>query len=236
MMGDSSFTWLTRLTLANSDLPRGELLRLRDIPNLVSLYVHSSSRSDESLVGDGILKGWSRMAREAGPDGPFSRLRCLALHGQTDVTMRSMEILDDFPRLGFFLPSKCGFEAGECGRDSNWRVAMATIDDDSDSAAVESRAEDDRPAPFIVFVNQQINDYLMTRSLGRESILDVTMGRESTTDRDTLLRLRGTQWLERRTFGRSRPQSTSQSSAMPAAKRRKIRESKEMDMRQLLDL
>lgn len=96
--------WLTCLTIGSIGCARNEIFELSRMQNLVALDIGGFATP---AIEDSIIKNWGRHAIEA---GGFSQLQVLFIRGQKDLTAKSLEYLEDFPRLVLFGVEKCDLD------------------------------------------------------------------------------------------------------------------------------
>ena len=92
--------WVTLLTIGEPMFSMAELVNLAGLKNLGGIDLVACR--DVPLmrsVKDELIRSWARSARE---DGAFPLLRVLSLRGWLDITGKTVDYLDDFPRLVLF--------------------------------------------------------------------------------------------------------------------------------------
>lgn len=97
--------WLTALTIGTGVFyHRRDLISISDLKNLVALDICNTDTTDHGSVDDGVVRAWSRHAKEA---DAFPELRVLIVRNEYSVTSQSLQYLSDFPSLALFGVQGC---------------------------------------------------------------------------------------------------------------------------------
>lgn len=114
----TSTSWVTDLTLSNSDYDAQELTCVASLSNLRNVHILGASahRSARFTFDDRVLKTWAQAALEK---RGFQVLEMIFIDGHQATTAWALSSLRFFPALQTFCANDCGFEA------SDWEIKEA---------------------------------------------------------------------------------------------------------------
>jgi hypothetical protein len=95
--------WLTCLSISTERVTKYELIRLPTmLENLVSLEIIPPP-VEEEIVNDRLVRAWVDLINDTGGRNVFGRLRVLAVRNPHGITSRSVDLLNNFPKLTVFI-------------------------------------------------------------------------------------------------------------------------------------
>ncbi|KAF7196165.1 hypothetical protein HII31_02566 [Pseudocercospora fuligena] len=109
----SQVSWLTTLTICESAYDISQIMGLTKLDSLQNLHIRSNrppSQSQETIFSDRLLRA---LGIEARHHGALPRLQRLFVDNQRDVTLNSLQYLNDFPALSLFCAHDCSFPKHE---------------------------------------------------------------------------------------------------------------------------
>ncbi|EME77694.1 uncharacterized protein MYCFIDRAFT_84804, partial [Pseudocercospora fijiensis CIRAD86] len=105
----SQSSWMTTLTLCDSPYDIAQLMGLAKLDGLQNLYIRSNrppSQTHETTFSGRILRA---LAIEAKDYGALSQLETLFVDNPRDVTLNTLQYLNNFPALNLFCARDCNF-------------------------------------------------------------------------------------------------------------------------------